>query len=158
MKRLLFLALCLFFIQKNSLTQIPGQDVLRYDFSIWLNDSTDIIQGYARVSMTVDQLKKGLSLNLVNQQGEKGMKVSACKVNGDEVRFLHAQNMLTLTFPKGIAAGDTAQLEVAYAGVPANGLIISTNKHGNRTFLATTGPTEPTIGCRWWTTLQTRPL
>ena len=140
MKRLLFLISSLLVFQLTALGQFQGQDVLRYDFSIWLNDSTDQIEGVARITMAVTEAKKAVSLNLVHQHGEKGMKVNYYHVDGKEVNFHHAQEMLTAVIPQGAAAGDTLQLEISYSGVPANGLIISTNKHGNRTFFGDNWP------------------
>lgn len=140
MKRLLFLTLCLFFIPKSSFTQIPGQDILRYDFSIWLNDSTDQIKGVARIKLTATEPKKALSLHLVSKRGEKGMEVSKFLIEGKSVNFLHDQNTLTAVYAKGAKAGDTLDLEVHYAGIPANGLIISSNKYGNRTFFGDNWP------------------
>ncbi|MEZ4687522.1 MAG: M1 family metallopeptidase [Bacteroidia bacterium] len=140
MNRLLFLLISLFVIQQSGLSQFQGQDVLRYDFSIWLNDSTDRIEGVARISMAISAPTKAVSLNLIHQQGGKGMKVSSFNINDKAANFHHAQEMLTAVIPQGAAEGDTLQLEISYSGIPADGLIISTNKHGNRTFFGDNWP------------------
>jgi aminopeptidase N len=61
------------------------------------------------------------------------MSVTAVSAAGAPVRFTHTDNRLHLPLPAGVNAGDTVSFTIAYHGVPANGLRLIDNIHGDRT-------------------------
>jgi aminopeptidase N len=116
-------------------------DIKHYSFRIELNDSTDIIAGTAEISLIS---KKGVvesELDLIskNQQG-KGMEVTAITWKGSALRFTHQHDKIKIIFPAALNAGEMVTLTITYRGVPQDGLIISKNKFGDRTFFADNWP------------------
>ncbi|WP_217451994.1 hypothetical protein [Mucilaginibacter humi] len=72
------------------------------------------------------------------------MTVSRVLENGKAVRFQQDSDVVNI-HTKAVANA-TKTYTITYEGVPADGLIISTNKFGHRTFLAITGPTVRITG------------
>lgn len=115
-------------------------DVLHYQFQIVASDTHDTIQGLADIRFRVLDDAASVSFDLVKMNGEKGMKVTG--IDGKQIRgFSHMNEKLTVFFtPGALKKGDTATLSIAYRGIPANGLIISRNKFGQRTFFGDNWP------------------
>jgi aminopeptidase N len=118
-------------------------DALHYAFRIELSDSTDAIRG--TLALDVRFLQAGvqaLRLDLVNVGGgsAKGMRVARVRWNGAEVAYRHANDVLMVSLARPAEAQQRGQLEVEYAGVPATGLLIGRNKHGDRTFFSDNWP------------------
>jgi aminopeptidase N len=123
-----------------SLTPVNSQgkiDVLHYKFSIELNDKNDTIYGKAQITCRALETLKLLDLDLVQDAGDKGMQV--IKATGVKPKAF-AADKLTLEFQKDLKRGDTVTFSVDYKGVPADGLIISKNKFGHRTFFSDNWP------------------
>ncbi len=122
---------------------VAGQsniDVLHYRFNIELNDNNDTIYGLAEIKLRFLEAGDNISLDLKKTDASgKGMKlesISAPGVLGD-TRY---NETFTVFFAKPFASADTATLVIKYKGIPADGLIISKNKYGNRTFFADNWP------------------
>jgi aminopeptidase N len=111
----------------------PMVDVKHYEFNISLNDTTDIINCSAviEVSFNGPVLSFKVDLDSVNPQG-KGMKISSLLCNGKDAEWKRSANKVII---KNCSAG-SAEIAVSYSGIPSDGLIISRNKFGNRTFFA----------------------
>ena len=73
------------------------------------------------------------------------MKVQQVSENGLELSFQHQDDLLTLHIPK-TQAGIKRSYRILYNGVPDDGLIISLNKFGDRTFF---GDNWPNRGHHW---------
>jgi aminopeptidase N len=121
----------------------PGIDVQDYDFHLTLSDTTDRIEGRAtvRVNVTTDTLS-AIRLDLVGPPAgaeDTGMQVSAVLADGDSVAYTHSDDILHIT-PNGLGANQTRTVRIHYTGVPADGLIIGTNRHGDRTFFGDNWP------------------
>ncbi len=122
----------------------PAIDMLNYTFRIELSDTTDEID--CEASIDVAFLAAGIRevrLDLVDRSEQlegKGMTVSGVSANGAPARFTHAGNVLTILLPEASKAGQRIRLTVAYRGIPANGLKIGNNKHGERTFFSDNWP------------------
>ncbi|MFA7273881.1 MAG: M1 family metallopeptidase [Crocinitomicaceae bacterium] len=121
-------------------------DVVHYNFEIEVNDTTDVLQSQATVDVLfkTSVMKFYLDLVKLNDTG-KGMIVTSVKENGIAVPFTHAQNRLQITVPE-TRNGEFRKYTVEYSGVPADGLIISKNKFGDRTFF---GDNWPDRGQNW---------
>jgi aminopeptidase N len=116
-------------------------DVKHYRFRLELNDTTDIIEGTADISFV---LKKGVSefeLDLISKNSlGKGMQVKEVKLKGNETKFSHQNDRLKISLTTQPVAGEMMTLSIRYSGIPQDGLIISKNKFGDRTFFADNWP------------------
>jgi aminopeptidase N len=121
-------------------------DVLAYRFEIDLNDTSDVIQGTAHIEIAfrkdVDQFQLDLSNKLPDNTG---MEVKQITEDGRELSFQHREDRITLHIP-GAKQGTKRNYKIIYGGVPGDGLIISRNKFGDRTFF---GDNWPNRGHHW---------
>ncbi|MBL7731356.1 MAG: M1 family metallopeptidase [Chitinophagaceae bacterium] len=140
MKRTVALLIC-FCSFYYSYAQRPV-DVLHYSFSLELNDKNDTIYGRARITFTTNKELSSVTLDLHNILQGKGMKVMQVlwdPFSSSPLSFRHEKDKVFIETGK-IAANDTAWLTIIYKGIPANGLIISKNKYGKRTFFSDNWP------------------
>lgn len=115
----------------------PNVDVVHYEFNISINDSCDVISGRTIINLKFSGIVRSFVFDLKNlNPSGKGMKVSSVTFNGVPAVWLHQNNTLTVTPDASSLKGNTAVIEISYSGLPADGLIISRNKFGNRTFFA----------------------
>jgi aminopeptidase N len=129
--------LCSFSLKAQ--VQFRAIDVQHYNFAIQLNDANDTIKGQATVGIKFLKDVNAFQLNLVkaNNQG-KGMLVSAITENGKQVAFAQDSDVVNI---KAVAkAGSFHNYTIKYKGVPADGLIISKNEFGHRTFFGDNWP------------------
>jgi aminopeptidase N len=118
-------------------------DVLNYRFALELQDQDDRIAGTADIDLRfVAAGETSLRFDLTNRDSAtgRGMTVSAVSADGASLAFAHRDNALTITLPRRFDAGQRLRLQIAYAGVPASGLKIANNKHGDRTFFSDNWP------------------
>jgi aminopeptidase N len=115
-------------------------DVQHYDFSISLSDTSDVIYSSAEIKVLFKEPVKSFSLDLAGKdENGKGMVVKRVSVNGIETRFRHVNDSLYI-FPGKTEANTSATINIEYSGVPADGLVISKNKFGDRTFFGDNWP------------------
>ena len=142
MNKLFFLLTPAFFLIGSSVySQSSGAviDVQHYSFNIQLNDKNDTIKGQAEISLRYLKDAGSFHINLVKQKaGGKGMLVSSVNENGNALSF--QQNADDITITTDGKTGTEHQYTIAYSGIPADGLIISTNKFGHRTFFGDNWP------------------
>ena len=114
-------------------------DVQHYDFAIRLSDDNDTIKGEATVKIRFLKDAPSFFLNLVktNSKG-KGMLVSAVKEAGHDVPFVQDSDAVNVTSNSKI--NSIHNYTIVYQGIPADGLIISTNEFGHRTFFGDNWP------------------
>jgi aminopeptidase N len=128
----------------------PGVNIVHYAFRLTLSDETDVIVGETTVELSVVQ--EGLSaltLDLVQPKPaapDRGMTVSAVIEAGAPVSFEHAADRLAIRLEPVGRAGERRAFVVRYRGIPATGLLIANNKHGERTFFSDNWP----IKARQW--------
>ncbi len=126
----------------TSLSAQKNIDVLHYQYNIELNDNNDSIYGQATITIRFLAPLQSFKLDIVtiNDKG-KGMKID--KIAGPGVRgFVRSpDSVTTMLFPgQSSKSGDTSTYIISYHGIPADGLIISKNQFGNRTFFADNWP------------------
>lgn len=118
-------------------------DVLNYEFQIQLSETTDTIHANARIRLLAIENSNALKFDLSNIKAEgKGMEVqSATLAAGAQTiasAFTHRNDQVIINTP--VKKGDTLTAIIQYKGIPADGLIISKNKYGHRTFFADNWP------------------
>jgi len=119
--------------------QFSDIDVLHYTFNIRLNDLNDTIKGKATVVLTFLKDIQRFQLNLVKTNGSgKGMLVSSITENGKNISFSQDSDLLHINI--NAKAGSSHSFGITYKGVPADGLIISKNEFGHRTFFGDNWP------------------
>jgi aminopeptidase N len=139
--KIIFSTLFAFFFAANLFAQMPvnGLDVKHYSFSITLNDSNNIIKGNATINTAFLQNEKQIIFDLVNKNKDgNGMTVTSVTKNGIAVNFLQDSQHLTIN-DKGLKGRENTY-NITYEGIPADGLIISNTKFGNRSFFADNWP------------------
>ncbi|TDJ55528.1 MAG: hypothetical protein E2O47_04040, partial [Gemmatimonadetes bacterium] len=123
----------------------PHIDIERYVFDLTLNDANDSLA--ASATIVAKFLADGITtlrLDLINSgydSAGRGMTVSQVTSGGRALGFTHADDVLLITVPSS-RAGQKQAITVTYGGVPATGLIIGPNKHGDRTFFSDNWPNK----------------
>lgn len=117
-------------------------DVQHYVFEIHLNDSTNTIEGKTTASIKLLKPGNKIILDLIgkNDSTKTGMSITSILFNGKPVQFKHINNQLEIDFNAEITPDIAIKIEINYAGIPADGLIISKNKYGDRTFFGDNWP------------------
>lgn len=121
--------------------QPPGAtiDAQHYTYTLQLNDDNDIIKGQATVTVKFLKDAASFKLDLIKQNTTgKGMLVTKVTAKGKPVKF--SQSDETLTLSAAAKKHTTLTYTISYSGIPADGLIISTNKYGHRTFFGDNWP------------------
>lgn len=114
----------------------PGVDARHYVFRLTLlTGASNEIQGEATATFRV--LTAGLGeivLDLASPRADgRGMTVASISSAAGAVPFTHRDNRLRLTLPAGVTAGQHVTVTIAYRGIPADGLRLIDNIHGERT-------------------------
>jgi len=115
-------------------------DVLDYKFEIALNDSTDQIEGNATIQIffKIALEKFTLDLKNINDKGQ-GMIIEEVSEDRNSVRFIHQNDQIEISC-KSTNIGEIKIFHIKYHGIPDDGLIITTNKFGDRVFFADCWP------------------
>jgi aminopeptidase N len=118
-------------------------DILHYKFGLTLNDKNDTVYGYATIQLRFLQSGSSFSIDLI-QQNKQGTGMKTDKVISDEVAkiksFAAGNDKVNIILSQAAKANDTLSFTIYYHGIPANGLIISKNKYGHRTFFSDNWP------------------
>src|SRR5688572_21713525 len=111
-----------------------GVDAVHYVFRLTLGDDSNEIRGEATVNLRfVAEGVREVFLDLASAANGKGMIVSTITSNGRTVPFTHQNDRLRIPVPSPLVAGREASFIVQYHGVPADGLRLIDNIHGERT-------------------------
>ena len=122
----------------------PAIDALNYAFALTLSDDTDRIVGEATIDLRfLEAGIEGVRLDLIETRSDgTGMRVEAVTGADGPLAFEHRDDALHISLARPTEAGERRRLTVAYEGVPATGLIIGPNKHGDRTFFSDNWPNK----------------
>ncbi|HDZ41437.1 MAG TPA: M1 family peptidase [Bacteroidetes bacterium] len=116
-------------------------DVVHYEFTIYLSDSYNIIRGEARLSINHTGSTNKIILDFVDLNDDgKGMNVETVRLDDAPVDWEHRDDRLQIDLKRVKTGGETSNLYISYYGIPADGLIISSNRHGDRTFFSDNWP------------------
>ena len=141
---LVLLTSCSIYSWADTYPKNPMVDVLNYEFRIQLFDTTDEIK--CEVTIDVRYLGAGvefLRLDLVKASAalaNKGMTVSGIVSEGKNLSYTHENEELKIKLPAASQINQRSQYTITYSGVPATGLKIANNKHGDRTFFSDNWP------------------
>jgi aminopeptidase N len=139
MKPFLILLCCFVCLNAGAQRNI---DVQHYKYEIELSDLSDAITGKAVIRVNFLAPASHLVLDLASVEEDKGMQAFMVKEVGDAkpLVFSHRKDELFINLNKPAAAKETRSFEIQYMGTPKDGLIISKNKYGDRTFFADNWP------------------
>lgn len=116
-------------------------DVQKYYFNIYLSDSCDLVNGEAFINILHRGKSSEINLDLVDlNKNQEGMVVERVLFDGKRVFWEHKNKSLFIKFDTEKDEGDKSILMVKYSGIPADGLIISENMFGERTFFSDNWP------------------
>ncbi len=130
---------CLLFLVRVASAQ--NIDVLHYEFEIALHDTNDTIEGKTSIQVVLKQPGDAV-FDLTGIERGKGMKVTAATIFYKKLstaQFIQNAQQVIIPTQNG-KPGDTAWITIYYKGLPDDGLIISKNKYGDRTFFADNWP------------------
>lgn len=137
------LLLCAAFCLRLSVAKAQlSADVLHYRFEIEVNDSHDSIAGNATLTVLFLKPVNDFTLDLVTQK-KNGSGMIVDKISGPGVRgFQKTAEQVRILFSESQSPrkNDTARFIITYHGKPADGMVISKNKFGRRTFFADNWP------------------
>jgi aminopeptidase N len=121
-------------------------DITKYTFDIKVNESNDSITGLATIIGKSTGYNNLLILDLVNlNRYKKGMKVlSVTDAKGKKTKYTHVNDQLKIQLSKKNV--ENFAFHIKYIGVPQNGLIISKNKFGDKTWFGDNWPNR----ARYW--------
>lgn len=136
MNKKIFALVVFIAISANVFAQLnPYIDVQHYRFEVYLNDSNNIIKGNATITIKFIQSVNNVQLDLVNKRSNgKGMSVTNVTKNGSALHF--NQDAQHFIINDKATAGAENIYTIFYEGIPADGLIISKNMFGNRSFFS----------------------
>lgn len=145
MKRLHLILLLLLFGMTPAQADPPNPDVdvLQYTFRLRLSDLSNEIRGETTlVARFLADDVATLALDLIGPGGgnNQGMTVTAVTEGGNPVAFTHEANRLRLALAAPPRAQEQRTYTITYLGIPVDGLIIGTNKYGDRTFFGDNWP------------------
>ncbi|HEX6179942.1 MAG TPA: M1 family aminopeptidase [Chitinophagaceae bacterium] len=140
MKTLFVVLSC--FAACSSSAQMRTIDVQHYRFELTLSDTTDVIKGRAFITVKFLQPAADVHFDLqsIDAQG-RGMLGHLVKEQGRALSSAQGNNRISFKLGSLPASkGDVRTFEILYEGVPKDGLIISKNKFGQRTFFGDNWP------------------
>lgn len=131
--------------QVDAQAQIRPIDVEQYRFQIELSDTTNRIQGKAQIRFTAASMVNSVTIDLGKYGKDgKGMQVRKIERTGSNPSRLSFEwisaDKIHIALDQPLRKGEEAEIQIEYDGVPRDGLIISKNKYGNRTFFADNWP------------------
>ncbi|MBL7742230.1 MAG: M1 family metallopeptidase [Chitinophagaceae bacterium] len=140
MQRLLFVLPLIFF--QYTLVAQNNIDVLHYKFEIELSDKSDTISGIATIDVKFLSESGSISFALIGpkQPGSKGMLIYTQHDTLHPFIAIVRDDKVILDLSDTAKAGEERRFIIHYFGVPSDGLIISRNKYGHRTFFSDNWP------------------
>ncbi|WP_111706292.1 M1 family metallopeptidase [Lutibacter citreus] len=115
-------------------------DVQNYKLNLTVNDSTNVIESTMEVSIKFKKLVDTFDLDLVSKDSTNfGMQVDSVYQNKIPVEFSQKNNKLTIQ-TKHVFPRLPYRFTIKYSGIPKDGLVISKNLYGDRTFFGDNWP------------------
>lgn len=144
----------LLFAQKHH-ARWAAIDVQHYTFAISLEKDGKTISVDETIVIRNRTANGAYQLDLVAEKGGKGMeveKVWLLEENGKQkLSFEHSGDQLKIQLDGEKDAGTEVRLNILYSGIPKDGLVISKNRHGDRTYF---GDNWPNRARNWLATVD----
>ncbi len=118
----------------------PGVDAVHYVFRLTLGDASDQISGETTATLKLAAGVTEAFLDLTSVTAGKGMAVSSVTLGGKPVEFTHRSDRLRIALSPASRAGTEIAVTVQYSGIPAQGLRLIKNIHGERTVFSESWP------------------
>lgn len=155
MKKIIFLLVLLIssisIFSQRVYTNYGPIDVQKYEFHLEVNDNSNTIKGHAILTVLFNSPAQNFTLDLENIDAtNKGMIVDKIAVDGNSIPFNHKENKLTIDYNVA-SKGVKKRISIQYHGIPKDGLVISKNKFGDRTFF---GDNWPNRARQWLPTVD----
>lgn len=120
--------------------RLESIDILNYKFNLTLSDDSNEIQGIAEVKIKFKKPLTEFNLDLVEKQlDNNGMSVSSILEENNQIAFTQGNHKLKFDIDL-TKSDDIRTYKITYHGIPSDGLIISKNKYGDRTFFGDNWP------------------
>jgi len=127
-------AIALAVVHADTYPRQTGVDAQHYAFKLTLltTDSNEITgEAAVRLRVVKPDTREALLDFATPMPERKGMTVTTVSRDGKNVAFTHTDNHLRLPLD-GARAGEDVTFTIAYHGIPANGLRLLNNIHGDR--------------------------
>ncbi len=111
-------------------------DVQHYKFEVELSDAADAINAKATTTVKFLADASQLQFDLIGLEEEKGMKVFMVKEGNAVLQSFQDLDKLVISLKTNAKKNEIRTFEISYIGTPKDGLIISKNKFGERTFFS----------------------
>jgi len=115
-------------------------DVEHYNFWIALQDESNEIKAAANIIIYFKETPQEFFLDLIQENNGKGMTVEKVLVGETNLTFRQENNKLYISIPEDLKAEKRLTFRIEYKGTPKDGLVISNNKYGQRTFFGDNWP------------------
>ena len=118
-------------------------DIAHYSFALSVTDLSNEVNITANLHLNRRDIKAPVYLDLVGKGTDgKGMLVTTVNTvsSNQPLRFVQEKERLVITIPSSLDRDSSLDLVISYHGIPADGLIISSNKFGKRTFFSDNWP------------------
>ncbi|MEN9743712.1 MAG: hypothetical protein RLZZ65_1517 [Bacteroidota bacterium] len=129
------------FLSLHFLAQTKPIDIIAYRLELKLADHTDSI--YVKEHIALNRHNSAIDTLVFDffgpQKKGNGMTVSSVNMDGKSLSYQQSEKKLRIRIPKRNKASEL-NLEIEFAGIPADGLVISNNLHNERTFFADNWP------------------
>ncbi|MEN8203563.1 MAG: M1 family metallopeptidase [Bacteroidota bacterium] len=120
--------------------RLESINVLHYRFEIDLSDSSDVIWCRATLDIHFKKELNEFTLDLSMPDTDRsGMHIDELKENGRKIPYVHREEKIQISAHQ-VQPGETREYQISYHGIPSDGLIISENKFGDRTFFGDNWP------------------
>lgn len=137
----IFFVSCLCASGNDGYKRNPSIDIINYSFSISLSDTNNVIYGHSVILLNFKGPVKIIVFDLKNSGNDgKGMSVQNVSFDKGSFKWIHEANKITISPDEEIKGGSQGIITIDYSGIPSDGLIISDNKFGKRTFFADNWP------------------
>ena len=131
-------------------------DVQHYRFEISLSDTSHWIHGKATIQFKAIRNIKSVVFDfpdLIKPNDLRTTGVYQGTSDDNRCTIKVGKSKLTILLQDSLKAGDRAQLTIFYMGVPTDGLIISKNRYGDKTYFADNWPNR----AHYWIPCKDRP-
>ena len=129
------------YVTADTYPRQPDVDAVHYTFQLFISDLNDEIAGKSTARLRFVASKPSeVALDLVKSNGATGMTVSGVTCGGMPAPFTHDGNRLRITLTQPATAAGEVSCTTTYRGIPAGGLRILNNIHGERTAFSENWP------------------